>query len=337
VPESFSGNGKATPKANTNCHIFTGWTPGVGAMFRAPRISSLFMGSFRYLNLNAHFTNYGLDEGVLDNSSFKLYYTTAKRQYVNDFFSAIRISISPELTVPANVKRRFLTAHCIVKVAQPVVLTSVGFHAHLLGREMYLHRISRDAEGHAHYNTTIWEERHWYFDDQYNRNLLSRNITLKSGDELQGTCVMDSTARETPTRFGLETMNEMCWVNAYFYPGGAGNVLECRGPKWTGTLEEGEMASEIPDKHPLSVDNMYNGWTDISDGSCDWGQETLLKECRALSRTDAWVQRRISTADSLPLVSDCCTKLQVSWRRPACLAPLCWLRCSHGDASGHSQ
>jgi hypothetical protein len=300
----------------------------------------MFMGSFRYINLNVHYTNYGLDEGVLDYSGFKLYYTTAKRQYLAGGFAALRVSLSPELTVPANVKRRFLTAHCIVKVDQPVVLTSVGFHAHLLGREMYLHRISRDAEGHAHYNGTIWEERHWYFDDQYNRDLLSRNITLKSGDELQATCVMDSTARETSTPFGIETTDEMCWVTAGFYPGGADNALDCRGPKWTGTLEEGEMASELPEKHPLSVDNMYNGMTDLSDGSCDWGQETLLKECRALSRTDAWVQRRISTADSLPLVSDCCTKLQVSWRRSARLlgpSPLCWLPSQDRDVSGHFQ
>ena len=88
---------------------------------------------------------------------------------------------------------------------------------------MYLHRISRDAEGHAHYNGTIWEERHWYFDDQYNRDLLSRNITLKSGDELQATCVMDSTARETSTPFGIgkqiqKNERKAFWTLAVTFP-----------------------------------------------------------------------------------------------------------------------
>ena len=66
----------------------------------------------------------------------------------------------------------------------------VHYHAHLFGREMYA-ELRRGNEAPIDLGSADV----WHFDDQYLHNLLTKNFTFRSGDRLQMTCVMDSTAR----------------------------------------------------------------------------------------------------------------------------------------------
>jgi hypothetical protein len=60
---------------------------------------------------------------------------------------------------------------------------------------------------HAHTHTHIHTRSH------------THTHTWGTHSRTQATCVMDSTGRDSSTRFGIETSDEMCWVTAGFFPG----------------------------------------------------------------------------------------------------------------------
>ena len=107
-----------------------------------------------------------------------------------------RVSVDFGMTIPPKTKRWFLTRQCTVAGATgPVNLFSTGFHAHLLGKEMYLD-LWRDGV-----RTQIRDERLWHFDDQMGLGFRGggdpagrhlEGIVLQNGDVIESTCVMDS-------------------------------------------------------------------------------------------------------------------------------------------------
>jgi len=120
-------------------------------------------------------------------------------------------------------------------------VTSVNYHAHLLGREMYttLLRGSDDDANQAQVQasaasatqtkivaTDLESRELWDYNDQASiplsydiadsnasngtTTLAMKGVEIKPGDKIEVTCVYDSTGREEATRFGLSTYNEMC-------------------------------------------------------------------------------------------------------------------------------
>lgn len=246
------------------------------------------------------------DEGMVDSSGFRLHFTTVRRQHESAELSAIRVSrASPtQLSIPAGTRRWFLTTSCIVETKKPITLITASAHAHLLGAEMYLYQTKADETGMYHINRTIHHEQNWHFDDQYNIPLLAQQIVLRNGDRLQSTCIMNATGREKATRFGPETTDEMCFMQATFYPA-EGNMVTCKGPRWTGTLDAADRVADIVRQHPPRSSNIYAGRTDLDDGQCGLGHVTLLDPCVVYSRA---IKRR--TMD-VPKVGHCCTMLQL--------------------------
>ena len=165
---------------------------------------------------------------------------------------------------------------------------------------MYLHVTKADKAGVYHFYRTLYHEQNWYFDDQYNIPLLAQQIVLHNGDRLQATCVMDAALRENATRFGPETTDEMCFMQAVFYPA-EGNKVTCNGPRWSGILNAADQVTEIGHQHPPTPSNIYAGRTDEDNGQCGIGHMALLDSCIVYSRS---IGRRT--------VDDCCTMLQLA-------------------------
>jgi len=126
----------------------------------------------------------------------------------------------------------------------------VSYHAHLLGREMYM-ELKRQGEDIP---SDVGSEPVWHFDDQYRRSITDWNITLRTGDELQSTCVMDSTGRTKDTSFDRETTDEMCWasLNGWGNYTGRSVKIGCKGEAWTGQLADLEPGFGLATRHPMS-------------------------------------------------------------------------------------
>jgi len=305
IPANFAGDGqRARPQYGAKCENIWGWAPG--KEFSSPRIASKEMGAYKYLTVQIHYDNPDLDVGQQDNSGFKLHFTTVKRQHVSASMAPLRLSLAPagEVSISAHTERWFLTSSCIVQTKEPVTLIAASTHAHLLGVEMYLHQARPDEVGIYGFNRTILEERNWYFDDQYDKPLLSQDIVLRDGDRLQATCVMNSSSRDGPTIFGKETVDEMCWLTTEYYPARA--AASCKGARWTGELGAKELVSDLPSfkLHPPTRSSVYSGRSDLDSGECDVGHTALLDPCVAYTRGSA------EGAQS-PLRTRCCSMLQI--------------------------
>jgi hypothetical protein len=306
-PARFSGDGKPEAQRVWGCEQIWGWAPG--KTYTAPKIASKKLGKYKYLSVQVHYDNPNGVVGQQDFSGFKLHYTTVARPHLAGELAPFRLSMAPTVLIPPGVDRWFISSSCIVSATKPITIISASAHAHLLGREMYLHRTKADESGVHNFDIAIEDERNWYFDDQYELPLLSRAIVLNDGDHLQATCVMNSTARKQATQFGLETTDEMCWILTSFYPA-EDNKVSCKGPRWTGTLGLDDFVSELPSRHPPTVSNIYTGQSDLDSGQCSRGHTALLDQCAAYSRSSAWLHQEGSSSSS-ELAVRCCNMLKV--------------------------
>lgn len=130
-------------------------------------------------------------------------------------------------------------------------VTSINYHAHLLGTEMYatlLREVDEETEQELPQGGTIIQKQAsgtdaratkiiakdlksreaWYYDDQASINMdydiaiadpndlasttMIQGIEIKPGDKIHVACVYDSTGRDGPTEFGLSTYEEMCII-----------------------------------------------------------------------------------------------------------------------------
>lgn len=198
----------------------------------------------------------------------------------------MQLSVNPLIRIPPGAARWFITRECNVRVQEsetnsPGRFRAVGvtYHAHLLGREMYmeLHQVGERA-------FDLGSAFHWHFDDQSTRNIRAWNVTVSSGDRLQTTCVMDSRGRQTITVFGPETTDEMCFASLKGYSESGHRLqLSCQGSIWTGELAVNEPGLGVALRHPASSapwrldgTNLFTGgsleWSDMvtfaSDSSC---------------------------------------------------------------------
>lgn len=129
-------------------------------------------------------------------------------------------------------------------------ISSIHYHAHLLGSEMYATLLQKQVQGPQSVEARmvakdLKSREIWHYDDQaaipmdYDvlvsntdasnaettgtlsdfaegntittaSTTLRRGVEVKPGDKIQVSCVFDSTARTEPTKFGQSTYDEMC-------------------------------------------------------------------------------------------------------------------------------
>merc|ERR1719327_32451 len=111
-------------------------------------------------------------------------------------------------------------------------VTSVNYHAHLLGREMYTTLLRGEEtttndttaaiqkqveltteESSSNIVATDLESRpFWIYDFQETipLDVETRGTEIRPGDKIQVSCIYDSNDRDSPTNFGLSTYDEMC-------------------------------------------------------------------------------------------------------------------------------
>ena len=136
---------------------------------------------------------------------------------------------------------------CTNHVKKPNPVVGIFYHAHLLGREMYA--TIKKTDGRV---IDVKSQPNWNYDNQEIFHIPEEDgISVESGDEIQVSCVYDSSNREGPTRLGLSTYDEMCIHNfqtihktediTYAEVG----MFRCEGNVTMGALEENESGLSI--------------------------------------------------------------------------------------------
>ena len=117
--------------------------------------------------VNVHFDNPGEKSGGISRDGMRIYYTPTLREHTIGGFSTATISYNNDgMNIPKGKKRWFLTRSCNLTVydqstkePSKLHLYGVGFHAHLLGVEMYS-EFKPKAAAHA---LDVGSEKIWHF------------------------------------------------------------------------------------------------------------------------------------------------------------------------------
>jgi hypothetical protein len=137
---------------------------------------------------------------------------------------------------------------CKNYVEKPIEVVGIFFHAHLLGREMYA-TIKKGNDGRI---IDVESQSNWNYDNQNVYHIpKEKNVTIESGDEIQVSCVFDSSERDSNTKLHLSTYDEMC-IHSFqtihktndinYAPFG---IFRCDGNITMGSLGESEKGLAI--------------------------------------------------------------------------------------------
>ena len=146
---------------------------------------------------------------------------------------------------------------------KPLAIVGTFYHAHLAGTEMYMTRTRDGAK------TNLASQPIWHYDDQRNFELTTQGFDLRSGDQLQTTCVYDTTkgvGATAPLSFGKETIDEMC-INTILTKHTTAEAktmgatsFTCMGNLWMGDLATGESGIDVEINHPeAKATHVYMG------------------------------------------------------------------------------
>jgi dopamine beta-monooxygenase len=264
----FVGDGLTSPEASCT-QTLGGWAPGRD-IISTPPWAGVPLGKDAGMvafAVQVHYDNPNENAGVISRDGFRVHYTPTLREIELTGLDIMKTSLAPDIIIPAGRERYFMTRTCTLDVTdrdtgEPAEgnVFGVGFHAHLLGTEMYSRLFRGDEE------EDLGSSRTWHFDDQGKKNLLNKNIVLKTGDVIQGTCIFDSRSRDTDTAINLGTSDEMCWQTFSLWPGTVQARCSSEDPLWLGELRRGESVDHIALNHPHTEAAAY--WKDARGGAC---------------------------------------------------------------------
>lgn len=353
-PADLNGREISRSEATANdCMQWGGWTPGSDVV-STPAWAGLPFGrgvGIVSFSVNIHYDNPTEQSGIVDSSGFQLWYTPDLRPHKIYQLPAMIVSTNPMILVPPGVRRWFFTRECVLTIQDQatdepaeVHLTGVTYHAHLLGREMYTEYWPVGDE----VPIDLASAPVWHFDDQGTRNIINWNISLRTGDRLQTTCVMDSSGRSESTQFAEETTDEMCWATFFGWPSTTNGVRHsCSGSMWSGTLAPSEPGFGLADRHPeAQARNVWDGTNMLTAGNALRLQGRPPAGCTDSSSMCGFISTRLTTNPNftcmtrenassmlLSLQQDMGSRISASFSEgtsvlEVCCATFCQLMCS---------
>uniref|UniRef100_A0A8C8G641 DOMON domain-containing protein n=1 Tax=Oncorhynchus tshawytscha TaxID=74940 RepID=A0A8C8G641_ONCTS len=191
-----------------------------------------------YVLMEVHYDNPALQQGVLDSSGLRLFYTPELRQYDAGVIET-GVWVSLYHMLPPGMQEYVSEGHCTRECLQEslgqempngVRVFAVLMHAHLAGRAIRT-RHFREQE----------ELQPLSHDEEFDFNfqefqLLKEERLLLPGDHLITECKYTTKGRQNMTWGGLTTRDEMCLSYLLYYP--RVNLARCESlPEITGQLK----------------------------------------------------------------------------------------------------
>ncbi|KAI8468451.1 MAG: PHM/PNGase F domain-containing protein [Monoraphidium minutum] len=188
-----------------------------------PKVAGLPIGkgSYRYLAIEVHYNNPGLEVGQVDPGT-GLTLTFEKKKRKHDIglltISQFVLDIAPGLDTAIG-NRTVCHRECTKRFPKEVTIINQFVHMHGLGKAVTTQWLRGDEKTQRtaelepmatvkgfDYAFQTWVDT----PDQWK--------TIKPGDELSMTCTFDSTGRNTTSHWGFSTQDEMCFWWIYHYP-----------------------------------------------------------------------------------------------------------------------
>ncbi|KAI8841989.1 PHM/PNGase F domain-containing protein [Chytriomyces cf. hyalinus JEL632] len=206
------------------------WAPGNGmTVFPAEAGLPIGPGGFEYFALQIHYDNPESLSDVVDHSGFRIYYTSALRQFEIGLLLIGRF----DLDIPGNSPNYtpsgpgICPSSCTSRFPGNLTVVSNALHMHTLGYNITTRQFRGDQE------IISLGDRHYYdFNFQGTSPPNDENAVIMPGDTLVTECTFKPTAgvRTAKTTFGENTSNEMCLNYIAYYPRMT-NIAQCFGIK----------------------------------------------------------------------------------------------------------
>ena len=197
--------------------------------------------SARSVMLEVHYDNPN-NVRITDGSGFKLFYTDKLRP--NDAVVMTLGHLGIDIP-PGQVSHKHINecgGACTKRLKKPLTVIWAGLHMHNTGKSIGTQHF-RGAEELA----PLGRKSSFDFNQQ---SPVHVNAVIEPGDRLVTTCEYSSTSRDTPTRFGEGSDDEMCFNFMLVYP--AQGLLMC--------MEIGALsAAPNSDKMGICLDNSKSG------------------------------------------------------------------------------
>eukprot|EP00802_Teleaulax_amphioxeia_P010269 Tamp_10295.p1 GENE.Tamp_10295~~Tamp_10295.p1 ORF type:complete len:498 (+),score=84.99 Tamp_10295:504-1997(+) len=219
------------------------WAPGVqdSVLPDTAGIRVLGEGGFKALVLQIHYDNVDGDEGKVDTSGFRMYYTQTLRQHDAGVLQigdpGIRLSRSPTIQGGHSYLALKVGAEQCTDLftANEVTVFTRFLHMHQAGVRMQTTQY-RDGK-------TLREDAVDFYDFKQSGAFEPRStgtgFTIKRGDSFLVECWY-TVAEGSEKRFGLGSADEMCIDFLYYYPLQTSHDNECHFD-----VEEGEPKAEL--------------------------------------------------------------------------------------------
>lgn len=198
--------------------IVYGWTPGTGPRSYPPFLGSpLGVDGLTFYTIQLHYNNPDFDEGHMDSSGIRVYWTTKKREHDIGVFSLgdPRTNLVGESVGSGLSKHEFnCPASCTsmaLSVDEPITVTESTFHMHEKGRKASI-EVIREGD-------VIRTDGVDFFDFRQSGAQESRQegtFGLLPGDSFRSTCYYDSP--DDSHSFGFSSQEEMCITSFQYYP-----------------------------------------------------------------------------------------------------------------------
>jgi len=188
-----------------------------GKSFCTPAEAGYRIGKSQYqFLLQIHYDNPNLNSNFVDSSGVRIHYTKELRP--ND--AGIMAVGQQIISIPPKTESYEVVGTCPGACQQQklddtgIKIFSFALHAHQLGRQIWTELLPNSDE-----SKKVEIIRDDSYDFNYQEILSVQNyVTVKQNDALRVHCVYDSMNRNTTTKFGLSTYNEMCYAIILYYP-----------------------------------------------------------------------------------------------------------------------
>jgi hypothetical protein len=190
------------------------WAPGEGALALPDNLGAPLFGDDGYgaFEIDVHYNNPGLIEGLIDSSGVRFYWTSQSR---DEQIGMLQLG-DPFISLMGEPVGNGLTLHefecpgsCSSIVNQPVTVLREYLHMHEKGMRITNDQI-RDGQVIRTGTIDFWE-----FDQNGNAAALQDPFEIQPGDGFKTSCYFDV---DDSIKFGLGSKEEMCIAFLYYYP-----------------------------------------------------------------------------------------------------------------------
>eukprot|EP00980_Cylindrotheca_fusiformis_P006235 scaffold1334_cov123-Cylindrotheca_fusiformis.AAC.5 len=255
------------------------WTPGDRGLVLPEDVGVPLgekSGGFRSYMLETHYNNPNLDEGVIDSSGVRIYYTTKTRKHDMGVLSLGDAILQRYGTrVGDDGPEQFYEysyecpSSCSSLFTQPVTVLREYLHMHKQGSRMY-QEVIRDGKAIRRSNIDFFQ-----YDQNGNQVVQQQPYQLFPGDGFKTVCYYEP---KNDTMFGLSTQEEMCASFVYYYPKMyLFNVYPwaCFMGASSGTaFTSCDAAPSIRALNDTQMERMFGTSSAAPDGSCPSSQDS---------------------------------------------------------------